>query len=886
MADRDILPAAVKPSHYDLTISSMNFDDWSYQGEVSINVSVAEPVKDIVINALELTLEKAEITVEHSESTQSLQTATFNYDEKKQRATLLFTEAIPATEQALLKITFKGIINNDMAGFYRSKYKPTVPAAASVPKDDVFHYMFSTQFEACDARRAFPCFDEPRLKATFDFQIETPDDQVALSNMPVKSVTKTRDGYQLVSFERTPVMSTYLLAWAVGDFEYIEAFTERKYNGKQIPVRVYTTRGLKEQGHWALEHAPKTIDLFSESFGIDYPLPKSDLLAVHEFTHGAMENWGLVTYRTTAVLFDEKTSDARYKNRVAYVVAHELAHQWFGNLVTMDWWDELWLNESFATWAGWYAVNEFHPDWQVWTQFVNEGMETAFKLDGMRASHPVHVPVQDALDVNQIFDHISYLKGCSTLRMLVNHLGEKNFLKGVGAYLRKHAYGNAKTEYLWQALSEASGANVNELMNNWIEKIGHPVITVAEEPGQISVKQNRYLSTGDVKPEEDETTWWVPLGLEGKAGQQGVQNLALTERDTTIRDIDDDFYKLNSNATGFFRTNYPPARLAKLGTQLDRLTSDDKISIIGSAADLAFSGYGSPAALLSFLQGFGQETNYLVWAQVLDSLGTLKSIFGGDETLKKGLESFSLKLVSDAVEKIGWEFPEGEDYLTGLLRKRLLLHAAASGHPAVIEKAVSIFDSWASQGTPIHPSLRTVAYRAAIKTKPSEAVKLLKKEWYTGSSIDGKEVCLSSLGQTRDPELIKNELLPFLFNISPPAPAEESVPSGDMHSLGTSLAANSVARDLQWEYVQANWDQITTKMANPVVLDRFVKISLNKFIDDKFVTEIEKFFEGKDTSSFDRTLEQVKDAIRGRAAYYRRGSGLLKEWLQANGYIN
>ncbi|KAI3327730.1 peptidase family M1 [Xylariaceae sp. AK1471] len=885
MADRDILPATVKPSHYDLSISSMNFDDWSYQGEVSINVSIAEPIKDVVINALELTLEKAEINVEHTKSTQFFQTATFSYDGKKQRATLQFTEEIPASQQATLKILFKGTINNDMAGFYRSKYKPTVPAAASVPKDDTFHYMFSTQFEACDARRAFPCFDEPKLKATFDFQIETPDDQVALSNMPVKSVTNARHGFQTVSFERTPVMSTYLLAWAVGDFEYVEAFTERRYNGKQLPVRVYTTRGLKEQGRWALEHAPKTIDLFSESFGIDYPLPKSDLLAVHEFTHGAMENWGLVTYRTTAVLFDEKTSDARYKNRVAYVVAHELAHQWFGNLVTMDWWDELWLNESFATWAGWYAVNEFHPDWQVWAQFVNEGMEMAFKLDGMRASHPVHVPVQNALDVNQIFDHISYLKGCSTLRMLVNHLGEKTFLQGVGVYLRKHAYGNAKTEYLWQALSEASGANVNELMGNWIEKIGHPVITVAEEPGQISIKQNRFLSTGDVKPEEDETTWWVPLGLQGKVGEQGIQTLALTERDTTIRDIDNDFYKLNSNATGFYRTNYPPARLAKLGTQLDRLSNEDKISIIGSAADLAFSGYGSPAALLSFIQGFGGETNYLVWSQVLDSLSTLKSIFGQDETIKQGLENFSLKLVGNAVEKIGWEFHEGEDYLTGLLRKRLLLHAAANGHPAVTEKAVSLFDAWASQGTSLHPNLRTVAYRAAIKAKPAEAVKTLKKEWYNGSAIDGKEVCLSSLGQTRNPEIIKKELLPFLFDISPPAPASESVPSGDMHSLGSALAANSVARDLQWDYLQENWDKVTTKMANPVVLDRFIKISLNKFTDDKYVTEIDKFFEDKDTSSFDRTLEQVKDAVRGRSAYYQRDAGVLKEFLKANGYL-
>lgn len=292
-----------------------------------------------------------------------------------------------------------------------------------------------------------------------------------------------------------------------------------------------------------------------------------------------MENWGLVTYRTTAVLFDEENSDPKFKNRVAYVVAHELAHQWFGNLVTMDWWNELWLNEGFATWVGWLATDHLHPDWNVWPQFVSEGMQTAFTLDSLRSSHPIEVPVKDALDVDQIFDSISYLKGSSVIRMLATHLGQDVFLKGVSNYLRAHSYGNAKTTDLWKALSESSGQDVPALMDPWIQKIGFPVVTVAEEPGQISVKQSRYLSTGDVRAEDDSTTWWVPLGLEGKVGTKGVTPIGLLKKEDTIRDVDDSFYKLNKDTAGFYRTSYPPARLAKLGSQTDRLTLLDKIGM-------------------------------------------------------------------------------------------------------------------------------------------------------------------------------------------------------------------------------------------------------------------------------------------------------------------
>ncbi|KYK56145.1 aminopeptidase [Drechmeria coniospora] len=884
MADREVLPDNVKPIHYKVSLGELDFKAWTYKGTVTIDVEVVKPTKQIVLNTLEIKLSRAKLMLDHTKSSQAIESTNFGYDDRAQRATITFDQEIPVSRQASVAIDFEGVLNNDMAGFYRSKYKPTVTPAGSVPRDDEWHYMFSTQFESCDARRAFPCFDEPNLKATFDFDIEVPADLVALSNMPVKETKATREGWNVVSFETTPIMSTYLLAWAVGDFEYVEAHTDRRYNGKQLPVRVYTTRGLKEQGRWALEHAPKIIDFFSEIFDIDYPLPKSDLLAVHEFTHGAMENWGLVTYRTTQVLFDEATSDARFKNSVAYVVAHELAHQWFGNLVTMDWWDELWLNEGFATWVGWYAVDHLHPDWQVWAQFVNEGMEAAFRLDGIRASHPIHVPVRDALDVNQIFDSISYLKGCSAIRMLANHLGVKTFLKGVSNYLKAHKYGNAKTKALWDALSEASGKDVDGLMGPWISKIGHPVLTVAEAPGQISVKQSRFLSTGDVKPEDDTTTWWVPLGLEGRKGQPGVADLSLTQKSETIRDVDDGFYKLNSGATGFYRVNYPPSRLEKLSTQLDRLSTEDKIAMIGSTADLAFSGDATTASLLIFLRGFGKETHPLVWTQVLDSISSVKGVFNEDADLKRGLENFTLKLIDAKVREVGWEFPEGEEYLAGILRKQLIGVAAANGHAEVVKEALRRFNAWVENpdANAIHPSLRGSVWRNAVRKDAARAVDVLKGEWFNTKSIDGKLICLQALSAAEDEELLRTSIVPFNFNSSPP---NNAVPSADMHALGMGLAANPAGRVVQWEFMKGNWDVCLAKLGNPIVLDRFIRVSLGGFTDDAVIDDIDGFFKDKDTSSFNRTLGTVKDKIRGRASYKKRDSAALKEWLGANGYL-
>ncbi|KAJ5404074.1 Alanine/arginine aminopeptidase [Penicillium cosmopolitanum] len=877
-SDRDTLPDVAKPVNYHVSLFDLQLGgSWEYKGIIKVDTKITRATKEIVLNSKDITVQSAEVFGQ--DGTQLAKATDISYDKTSERVSLKFSLDL-APSDVVLSINFTGTMNNVMAGFYRSKYTPVGEAGPGAPKEGDFYYMLSTQFESCDARRAFPCFDEPNLKATFDFEIEIPKGQTALSNMPVKS---ERDGssadLKFVTFEKTPVMSTYLLAWAVGDFEYVEAMTERKYKGKSIPVRVYTTRGLKDQARFALECAHRTVDYFSEIFEIEYPLPKADLLAVHEFAMGAMENWGLVTYRTTAVLFDEGKSDNRYKNRIAYVVAHELAHQWFGNLVTMDWWNELWLNEGFATWVGWLAVDHFYPEWNVWSQFVAEGVQQAFHLDSLRASHPIEVPVRNALEVDQIFDHISYLKGSSVIRMLSVHLGQERFLRGVADYLKSHAYGNATTNDLWSALSKASGQDVHGFMDPWIRKIGFPVVTVAEEPGQISVRQNRFLSTGDAKPEEDETTWWIPLGIKSGDKLANVDTRALTAKSDNVAGAGSDgFYKINKDLSGFYRTNYPPARLEKLGQSLGLLSTEDKIGLLGDAAALAVSGEGTTPALLALLEGFKDESNYLVWSQVSSSLANLRSVFAQNEQVAAGLKQFTQKLASPTAEKVGWEFKPNEDYLVIQLRKLLISMTGNSGNASTVVEAKRRFDLWATgqDKTAIHTNLRSAIFSLNVSEGGRKEYDAVKEEYLRTDSVDGKEICLSAMGRTKDAALVQ-DYLNFVFS--------DKVAIQDIHNGAVSLAANAKMRHLLWEYIKTNWDMVESRLSsNNVVFERFIRMGLSKFADHQIGDDIAAFFTNKNTGAYARALVIVSDNIRTNASYKERDQALALEWLRAHGY--
>jgi aminopeptidase N len=591
-----------------------------------------------------------------------------------------------------------------------------------------------------------------------------------------------------------------------------------------------------------------------------------------------MENWGLTTFRTTDLLFDQQTSDQKYRNRIVYVVAHELAHQWFGNLVTMDWWNELWLNEGFATWAGWYAVDHLHPDWNVWGQFVTESMQMAFQLDGLRASHPIEVPVKNALEVNQIFDHISYLKGSSVIRMLVAYLGIETFLKGVANYFQKHQYSNAKTSDLWSALSQVSGQDVEAFMDPWILDVGFPVVTIVEEPGQLSVRQSRFLNGGNVEPGENQTTWWIPMELKTGFPATEIRHEHFATREEIYLDVDTDFYKVNSDQSGFYRTNLSAQRLVSLGNALDKLSVQDKVGLIGDATALAISGDGTTAGVLAFLERFSNEDNYFVWTEVFSSLDKLRSIFSDDKELSGGLSKYTLKLVTNVTDKIGWDFGPRDGYLEGQLRPLLLLHAGFAGHEGVVTEALKRFDAFASgDKKAIHPSLRSTVYKIGVKNGGKPAYDSVKNEYLVTTSIDGREVALQSLGMVQTAELAR-EYLQFGFS--------SKVPIQDVHSVGVSLANNAEVRDEVWKYTKTNWTMIRERLAcKMVVLERFLRLCMQEFVSFEIESDIKAFFETKDNNGYDRALDIIGDTIKSNARYRNSNAETTREWLLDHGYL-
>ncbi|RMZ82863.1 hypothetical protein DV737_g1899, partial [Chaetothyriales sp. CBS 132003] len=862
---RIVLPTDCVPKHYDLTLEP-DFEKFTFEGEAKIDIEVAKDCTSISLNTLDLDIHTTSV---HADGVLVTNSPVLSYDAETQTTTVKLDYTLKRGQKVQLVQTYTGELNDKMAGFYRSKRRDG-------------QYLAVTQFEATDARRAFPCFDEPALKAEFTVTLVAEDKMTCLSNMDEASTTTvdskiTSGKKKAVKFNRSPLMSTYLLAFIVGELKSISTDKFR------LPIKVWMTPEQKEEdGLFSLEVAANTLAFYEKAFQAPFPLPKMDMVAIPDFAAGAMENWGLITYRVVDLLFDQKTSGAATRERVAEVVQHELAHQWFGNLVTMDFWDGLWLNEGFATWMSWYSCNEFYPEWKVWETFVIDTLQGALGLDGLRSSHPVEVPVHRAEDINQIFDSISYSKGSAVLRMISKYLGEDTFIDGVRRYIKKHAWGNTQTGDLWAALQEASGKDVQSVMDIWTKEVGYPVITVTEndKDSSITLKQNRFLRTGDVKPEEDKVLYPVILGLKTQDGVN--EQLILAEREQTFKVPGGlDFYKLNADHSALFRTNYTPERLTRLGeaARAGKLTVEDRAGMIADAGVLAASGYGKTSGVLGLLQSFNTETQFVVWNEILTRINALRNawIFE-DDAVKDALKAFQLNLCSAKAHELGWTFKEDEDHILSQFKSLMFGSAGLAGDAKIKAAAREMFDKF-KQGdyAAVHPNLRSSVFAIVVRDGDDSDWKALLDRFHSAPTADERNTCLRSLGRTKDPALMA-ETLALALN--------GEVKSQDIYMPLGGLSSTSFGIEQRFEWMKANWAELVKALPpSMMMLSSVVSICVSGFTKPDQLASVDAFFTGKDKKGFDRSLDQSLDSIRAKAGWLERDSKDVADWLAQNGYL-
>jgi len=833
------LPNHIIPSRYSITLFP-NLQEFTFSGEEEILFGITKPVKEITLHAAELEINSAEIFIGKTKT----KSQSISYDEKAETATIKFDKTVSKGSRKL-KLTFTGILNDKMRGFYKSKYHI----------EGVEHHMAVTQFESTDARRAFPSFDEPDKKAVFEVKLIIPEDHVAISNTIETEIAEHSPGYKIVTFEPTPKMSTYSLAFIVGRFENLE--TKSKSG---IKVRVFTTPGKKHQAKFALEMAAKVLEFYEEYFGIPYPLPVLDLIAIPDFASGAMENWGAVTYRETALLVDEELSSTANKQWVAMVIAHELAHMWFGNLVTMEWWTHLWLNEGFASYIEYLAVDKIFPDWHVWTQFVYMDHSKALELDGLRNTHPIEVEVYHPAEISEIFDTVSYSKGSSVIRMLANYLGAEVFQKGLRAYLKKHQYSNAKTVDLWAALEKVSGKKVKKIMENWTGKPGYPLVSVSDLNNKLKLTQTRFFSSPiSAKEISDDTLWSIPL------------DSFLFSKKSLFMPRHKGWIKLNRGETSLIRIKYSSTLLELLKDPISKktLSPEDRYGLIRDAFMLSQSGHSSTVEALGLLIAYKHEDSFIVWAEIASNLLTISNLIFSEKFYKE-YEAFCQEIFRPIVDKIGWEKVPGEPHTQALLRSVIIYGLGRNGDEATLMKARELFEKYSLEKIKLDSDLRGVVYNLIAENGGDKEYLELKKLYAKTPFQEEKDRIFRAMCLFKDIKILK-KTLQFAFS--------KDMRSQD-RSRGVSYVwGNPVGRDLAWSFVKKNWEYIKRTYQGGHIYSKFIQPAAF-FTDSKKALEIEEFFKKNQSVGLDRTIAQVTEQIRANELWLMRDKDQISAFLQ------
>jgi len=832
MKNKYILPRIIIPEKYYISLSP-DLERMDFLGEESIEVKVAKDTDRILLNSVDIEISSASVI-----QNQNIDAERIEYKKEIQAVLFFFSRKI-RKGRAVLNIKFKGMISESMRGFYQSRY---------VLPDGTKKVMATTQFEPNDARRAFPCFDEPDLKAEFSIILRVNKELDAVSNMPIKS-EKVSDNIKEISFEKTPRMPTYLVAFVIGEFEYLESKTRNS-----TKVRVITTPGKKMQGRFALDIAVKSLEFYNDYFRMDYPLPKLDLIAIPDFESGAMENWGLITYRETALLIDDMNSSAATKQRVCLVISHEIAHQWFGNLVTMKWWNDLWLNEGFASWIEYKPIDKIFPEWDLWTQFFYLDTISAFSLDSLQSSHRIEVDVINPNDISEIFDAISYSKGASIIRMIEQYLGDEIFRKGLRYYLKKFRYGSASTDDLWDCLEKVSRKPVRKIMNTWTRQVGFPLVSASVKKDKMNLAQEKFLYLR----KKSRDLWRIPVAacLNGR-----VRYYEIGKRSIEIKKVD----YINKSQVGFYRVKYNDGMLDDISGMISsrRIKALDRLGIENNIYALSRGSYIKLEKFFELLYNYRDEEDYTVWLDISTNLSQIKLFLQ-----EKDIDDLVVWLFSEIYRKTGWGPKKNHKDI--LLRSLIISTLGFSNHPQVLDESKKRFEAYIKTKE-LDPNLKSAVYSLIAYSGNKEEYEQLRNLYIESNFQEEKIRLLTSLGQFRQNEVI-NEFLNFILS--------EHVRNQDVSIAISSVANNPAALDLAWKFFRENYKEFERRFDHGHSLHNIIKSICSKFSSLEKLNEIKKFFSENNPKSAKRAIEQSLEVIRINYNFVRNNRKAMKEWLR------
>jgi puromycin-sensitive aminopeptidase len=840
------LPTTTIPHHYEIRLAP-DLRTFTFTGEETIAITIRERITEIVLNALELEIDEVRV-----ENAGRMYQGRAHLDPQSERAHLIFDRPLEPG-QWRLKLSFRGILNDKLHGFYRSQYRD---------EQGQIHMLAATQFEATDARRALPCWDEPAIKAVFKVTLVVDEHLAAISNTAIESEQRLSDGRKAVAFKETIKMSTYLLAFIIGEFEFGEPV-----DVDGIPLRVIFVPGKARLARWAREVGAFSLKFFADYYQRSYPGDKLDLIAIPDFASGAMENLGAITFRETALLVDEKQASRAELERVADVVCHENAHMWFGDLVTMEWWNGIWLNEAFATFMEMVAVNAWKPDWRRWDSF-SISRATAMAIDGLHHTRSIEFKVESPDEARAMFDVLTYEKGAAVLRMLEQYLGPERFCEGIRLYLRRHEFSNAQTSDLWDALEEASEQPVRRMMDSWIFQPGLPIIEVDQAPDGRTLLLNQrrffYLPSADGEARQ---LWHVPLIVKTRT-DRGVSTQRVLMDGPQARlalSAPARWVLVNQGAHGFYRVRYAPSLLDALTGALSELDAVERFMLVGDSWAAVVAGLASVGDFFRLAgRVFRDESDLNVWRALLGPLNYLDMV--APPTARTALATKTRALAGPALRRLSWTPTANEDRLISQLRGALIDVLGTLGEDREVQRrAADLYQCYRRAPSSVDPDLVPALISVMAYTGDEAQYEEFKKSFQTAQTPQDEQRYLFALADFQRPQLLRRTM--------------EMTINGEVRTqnapyLMHSLLLNRACRDEAWDFVKHHWQTMTEKYpesALPRMCEGIVAL-----VDR--VEEVTEFFATHKVKQAGKIIDQHLERLRIAAAFkHREGDRLARE---------